>query len=158
MLDALDKKIISLMQNDLPVVAEPYREIAGQLGIPEEELLRRLNQYFAQGQIRKVGAVLRHREVGFSANALCAWQVPEECLEEVGRQAAASSYISHCYSREQGMDWPYNFYTMVHAHSQEECRTMVETFAAENGLDAYVMLFSTKEWKKTSMRYFQEEL
>ncbi|CUH93964.1 hypothetical protein P22_0026 [Propionispora sp. 2/2-37] len=157
MLDALDKKIIAMLQEDLPLVARPYLEIANTLGISEEELLDRLKHYREAGQIRKIAAVLRHREVGFSANALCAWVVPDERIEEVGRKAAMSSYISHCYSRKTQEDWPYNFYTMLHGHSPEECKKMACSFATENDLTTYVMLFSTREWKKTSMRYFQED-
>lgn len=157
MLDALDKKIIAMMQEDLPLVARPYLEIANKLGITEEVLLGRLQQYREAGQIRKIAAVLRHREVGFSANALCAWVVPDERIEDIGRKAAMSPHVSHCYSRKTQEDWPYNFYTMLHGHSPEECKGMAGSFARENALPTYVMLFSTREWKKTSMRYFQED-
>lgn len=157
MLDALDKKIIALLQEDLPLVAEPYRVFAEQLGITEEELLTRLQRYRDNGQIRKVGAVLRHREVGYSANALCAWVLPAERREEIGQAAAQLSYITHCYTRIAAENWPYNFYTMLHAHSQEECQAIVEKFAQQFALTTYKMLFSTREWKKTSMRYFQDE-
>lgn len=154
MLDDLDKKIIAAMQDEFPLVAEPYKEIAKRIGITEEELLERLSSYRKSGKIRKMGAVLKHREVGFSANALCAWIVPPERLEEVGQIMMSHPAITHCYSRIPQPEWPYNFYIMLHAHTQEECRTMAAELAQATGLSQYTMLFSTKEWKKTSMRYF----
>jgi len=158
LLDSTDKIIIAAMQDDFPLVPEPYREIAARLNLPTEELLRRLKMYRERGQIRKVGAVLRHREVGYAANALCAWSVPEERLEELGSKVvAAFPAVTHCYSRLPHRDWPYNFYVMLHAKSRDECRKMAEEVASAAGLGECVMLYSVREWKKTSMRYFGEE-
>ncbi len=156
MLDSLDKKIIAVLQGDFPIVAEPYKELAAKIGISEQELLARLNTYYQSGQLRKMGAVLRHREVGYAANALCAWMVPESRLEEVGRLMSGYRAITHCYSRISQPEWPYNFYTMLHAHTRDECRAFADELAQAAGLDKYVLLFSTREWKKTSMNYFPE--
>ncbi|VBB06259.1 Hypothetical protein LUCI_1478 [Lucifera butyrica] len=155
-MDEMDKKIVIAMQDDFPLCADPYQQIAAKIGIGEEELLRRLKRQFAEGKIRKMGAVLQHREVGFAANALCVWVVPEERLEEVGRSMAACSAVTHCYSRIPVPEWPYNFYVMIHARTRKECEAMVAELSRKTGLDNYDMLFSTREWKKTSMRYFRE--
>ena len=106
--------------------------------------------------IRKMGAVLRHREVGFSANVLCAWAVPPERLDEVAKAMATSVSVSHCYDRNVAPGWPYNLYTMIHAHSRAECEQIAECLGKENHVSGRVMLYSKKEWKKTSMQYFQE--
>lgn len=157
MLDALDKRIISAMQDDFPLVEEPYKMLAESIGISEDELLTRLAKYKEAGQMRKMGAVLRHREVGYAANALCAWVVPFERHEEVGKVMMAHPAVTHCYGRIAPPDWPYNFYTMIHAQTREACREIVETLAKDANVNEYIMLFSTKEWKKTSMRYFRED-
>lgn len=154
MLDDLDKKIIAAVQGDFPLVSEPYREIACQIGISEDELLERLEKFYHLGHMRRMGAVLRHREVGYDANALCAWKVPEEQVEAVAALMVAHPAISHCYERMIYPEWPYNFYIMVHRHTRNECRQIVEQLSQATGLDEYVMLFSIREWKKTSMRYF----
>lgn len=156
MLDELDKKIISIMQDDFPIVAEPYLEIANQLGISEEELLERLKGYKKSGKIRKMGAVLKHREVGYKANALCAWLVPEEKIQEIGELFSKSTVVTHCYARSTQPGWSYNFYTMLHASTREECKVIAEELANQAGLTEYIMLFSTKEWKKNSMQYFKD--
>ena len=156
-MDLLDKKIIRTMQDEFPLVKEPYKEIAHRLNIPEAELLRRLKTYKQDGRIRKMGAVLRHVEAGFKANALCAWVVPPEKLDETAQHFAAMPMVSHCYDRNTMPDWPYNMYTMLHACTREECEQTAARLAAENHLTQYVMLYSVKEWKKTSMRYFAED-
>lgn len=158
MLDELDKKIIAIMQEDFPLVTDPYRKIADKLEICEEELLSRLQRYQQVGIIRKMGAVLGHRKVGYAANALCAWIVPEERIEEVGQLLAKDALVSHCYARASHPDWPYNFYTMLHAHTREQCIMIANSLAEQTGLQEYTMLFSTKEWKKISMQYFREIL
>ena len=157
MLDTLDKKIIAIMQEDFPLVAEPYREIAERLNISEEELLIRLDNYRKSGKIRKIGAVLRHREVGYAANALCAWIVPEERIQEVGEMFAKVAVVTHCYARVTQPGWPYNFYTMLHGNTREQCNDLASQLAKQASLEEYIMLFSTKEWKKNSMQYFKEE-
>lgn len=156
-MDDLDKKIIRAMQDEFPLVAEPYKELANTIGISEDELLARLQGYKENGQIRKMGAVLRHREVGYKSNVLCAWEVPAERLEAVALKMSEDPAVSHCYDRNTQPDWPYNVYTMIHGHSREECESIAQRLAAQNDLTNRAMLFSVKEWKKTSMRYFTEE-
>lgn len=82
-ISALDKKIIRLLQGEFPLVAEPYKMLAEKIGITEEDLLARIASMREEKKIRKVGAVLRHREVGFTANALCVWDVPDAQMDEV---------------------------------------------------------------------------
>ena len=77
-IDELDKKIICALQGDFPLVAEPYKAMAEQIGVSEELFLARVKAMADSKKIRKMGAVLRHREVGFSSNVLVAWQVEPE--------------------------------------------------------------------------------
>jgi DNA-binding Lrp family transcriptional regulator len=158
MLENLDKKIIAAMQEEFPLVAQPYKVIAERLGITEAELLNRLNSYRQSGALRKMGTVLRHRQVGFAANALCVWQVPEEQLHRAGAKLAAHAVVTHCYTRVTSKVWPYNLYAMIHAASREECREIAGRVADTAGLPEPFMLFSIREWKKTSMRYFSESI
>lgn len=156
MFDSLDKAIIAAMQQDLPLTPEPYREIADSLGISQELLLAKLQSFHETGKIRKLGAVLRHRKVGFNANALCAWVVPPDRLDEVGAKMAAEPFITHCYARAAYPGWPYTLYTMLHSYSRMACDAIARGLASKVGIENYVLMYSTKEWKKTSMRYFNE--
>ena len=152
-----DKKVVRALQGEFPLVAEPYKALAAGVGMSEEEFLARAQRLATEKKIRKMGAVLRHREVGFTANVLCAWVVPPERLDEVAKNMSASPSVSHCYDRTTTKDWQYNLYTMIHAKSREECENIAARLAEENELDERVMLYSKKEWKKTGMKYFCEE-
>lgn len=154
-MDELDRKLVIAMQEDLPLVPEPYAEIAQELGITEDKLFERLKVLTNEGQIRKMGAVLTHRQLGYAANALCAWIVPDRKAETVGQLMAAHEAVTHCYCREKKSNWPYNFYTMIHGKSRAICEGIAQELSLATGVEQYILLFSTKEWKKTSMRYFQ---
>ena len=155
-MDELDKKIVRVMQEDFPLVQEPYKTLAAQIGIDEQTLLERLKRFKENGQIRKSGAVLQHREVGIAANVLCAWEIPAARMDEVARNMSRHPSVSHCYDRNTEPGWPYNMYTMIHGHSREECEAIAQELGRANGVSNRAMLYSVKEWKKTSMRYFCE--
>jgi len=155
-MNELDKKIVRALQGDFPLVAEPYRVLAEGIGISEDLFLERVRALEEQKIIRKMGAVLRHREVGFQANVLVAWQVPAERLDTIAQEMAKNPAVTHCYDRNTAPGWPYNLYTMVHGHSREECERLAEHLGTENGVSKRVMLYSKREWKKTSMKYFCE--
>ena len=106
------------------------------------------------GIIRRFGATLRHQEAGFKANAMIAWKAPEGTIGEMGKTLARFREVSHCYHRAPKGDWPYNLYAMVHGGSRDECREIAERMSSATGLTEYAVLFSEKEFKKTSMEYF----
>lgn len=155
-IDVVDRSIVRAMQGDFPLVKEPYREIARTVGISVEELLARLLVLKETGAIRKMGAVLKHRAAGFSANALCVWEVPVERMEEVAREMSKEPAVSHCYDRTTKPGWPYNVYTMIHGRSREACEAVADHLAKQTGITSRKMLYSVKEWKKASMQYFCE--
>lgn len=156
-LTEIDKRLIYLFQGDLPVIPRPYQWLADELGLTEAQVLERLNKFAEAGLIRRFGATLYHQRTGYKANVMVAWQVPEERAEEVGQALAGFRNVSHCYQRRLQDGWPYNLYTMVHGESEADCRaTVAEMAAAAEPLGAvdHDLLFSKKELKKTSMRYF----
>lgn len=153
MLTDLEQKIIASIQGDMPVTERPYLEIAENLGISEDTLLETLQHLADKGVIRRFGATLRHQKSGFSSNAMVAWQVDEDRIDDIGKKMAAFKDISHCYRRNPQEQWPYNLYTMVHAADEESCREIVRRLAADNSIDTYRILFSRRELKKTSMQY-----
>lgn len=157
MIDTRDKAIIAAIQDDLPVTSRPYKDIAAHLGISEDQLLGHIKRYQEMGYIRKIGAVLRHREVGYTANALCVWKVPEDAVDNVGKAFAAHPSVSHCYARPMLPAWPYNIYTMIHGTSPSQCESCARELSALSGIKDYTLLYSLRELKKSSMRYFTEE-
>ena len=154
MIDESEKKVIGLIQGDLPLDARPFARMAEMAGMSEGEFIRTVNSLIERGVIRRFGATLRHQEAGFSANAMVAWIVPEERAEEVGRIMAGFREVSHCYQRVPRKTWPYNLYTMIHGDNREQCHKVAERIARKVGIQDYALLFSEKEFKKTSMEYF----
>jgi DNA-binding Lrp family transcriptional regulator len=154
MLSDLDIKIVRALQEDLPLSAEPFKEIAEGLGISEEFLLEKINSFIEQGIIRRFGAAIRHREAGFTANAMVVWDVEDERTVEVGRIMAEFSEVSHCYQRPRYPDWNYNLFTIVHGKNRDQCQEIAEKIAQAAGAANFKLLFSTDELKKTSMKYF----
>ncbi len=155
-LTELDKRIVRVLQDDFPLVEEPYKTLAEQVGVSEEQFLECVRNMQATKKIRKMGAVLRHREVGFTANVLVAWEVPAERLDEIAQQMTASPAVSHCYDRNTAPGWPYNLYTMVHGRNRAECEQVVAELGEKAHITNHVMLYSKHEWKKTAMKYFCE--
>lgn len=153
-LSDLDKEILKRVQGTLPDSATPYADIADAVGTDEAHVVDLLSRMVETGEIRRFGATLKHQKAGFGANVMVAWYVPEEDVDRIGQVMSKRPEISHCYHRINCLDWPYNLYTMIHGRSQDACRAVVESLCRETGLDDYAMLFSLKELKKVSMRYF----
>ncbi|TES91262.1 MAG: Lrp/AsnC family transcriptional regulator [Desulfobacteraceae bacterium] len=154
MLTELEKRIIASIQDDIAITERPYLEIAKNLGISQEALLKKLKDLSNRGIIRRFGATIRHQKSGFEANAMAAWEVDEDRIDEVGKTLASFSQVSHCYRRNPTGDWPYNLYTMIHAKDEKSCREIVRKMSDKASVDTYILLFSRKELKKTSMKYF----
>ncbi len=157
MLTELEKKIIASIQEDMPISERPYAAIAEKLAITESELLDKLQDLSRHGVIRRFGATLRHQRAGFNANAMVAWKVDEDRIQEVGQKMASFRQVSHCYRRNPTADWPYNLYTMVHANDEQACQETARKMSRATSVKDYTLLFSREELKKTSMVYFPSD-
>ncbi|RUM89109.1 MAG: Lrp/AsnC family transcriptional regulator [Thermodesulfatator sp.] len=150
----LEKRLVDLLSEGLPLTERPYLALAERLGISEEEVLSAIKRLLEKKVIRRVAALIRHNLSGYAGNVMVAWRVPEERVEKVGRALAAHPAVTHCYLRRTAPDWPYNLYTMVHAASEEECRRLVAEISQELALPDYEMLFTEKEIIRRTRKYF----
>ncbi len=148
--------VIKTLQKDIEITEEPFAGMTEALGISHERLFQIAGELKDAGVMRRFATILNHRKAGFGANAMSVWSVPEEKGEEIGRQLAEFSAVSHCYLRPRYENWPYNLFAMVHAKTQEECDTLIEEMAQETGLKEYGKLYSTREFKKQRLVYFDE--
>lgn len=149
------KDILRIVQADLPDSLTPYADIAREVGTSEEAVLELLRSLKEKGVIRRFGASIKHQRTGWNVNAMVAWIVERERVEEVGTKASEHDHVSHCYYRPSSAeDWPYELYTMVHARSNEECTKVIEELRAMTGLGDYLVLTSIRELKKCSPTYF----
>ena len=148
--------VIKELQKDISVVEEPFKKATEKLGLSYDEFFTIANELKESGVMRRFATILNHRKAGFGANAMSVWAVPEEKGEEIGREMAEFSAVSHCYLRPSYPNWPYNLFAMVHAKTQEECDTLIEEMAKESGLTEYGKLYSTVEFKKQRLVYFDD--
>ena len=148
MADALDLKILDEMRRGLPLVAEPYRELAERVGIGEPELLARTRDMLSRGEMRRMGASLDHRRLGFTHNAMAAFKVPPDRIRSVGEQFAQAPEVSHCYERAPDADWPYNLYAVVHGRSRDECEAVIARLRSVAGPVECVTLYSVRRYKQ----------
>ncbi|MBC7107110.1 MAG: Lrp/AsnC family transcriptional regulator [Firmicutes bacterium] len=154
-MDATEKALVRRLQQGLPLVPRPYEALGREVGCSEEEVLRKVADFLATGVLRRLGAALKHQRVGYVANAMVVWQVPEEAVVSVGLGLASFPEVTHCYQRATAPTWPYNLYTVIHGQSREEALAVASRLAGSAGLEGrYRVLFSTAELKKSSMRYF----
>lgn len=158
MLDVFDRALVKELQGDIPLEPRPFAVIARQVGLSEEEVLRRVRGYWERGWLRRVAAVLYHQAAGFRGNAMVVWRVPPHQVERFGRLAASFPQVTHCYERAELPGFPYNVYTMVHGGDEEACRRTARAIAAVTGVNDYRLLFSCREYKKTSACYVGEAL
>jgi DNA-binding Lrp family transcriptional regulator len=146
------------MQEDLPLVEMPYAVWAEQAEISEQELFAWAKEMERLGYMRRFAAILHHRNAGFLANAMVVWQVPDEQVDAVGEQMARFREVSHCYRRPVYPHWPYPLFTMIHAATYSDCMDVVRRIEEQAGAFPHKNLFSSKEYKKTRVKYFTPEL
>lgn len=151
-----DKAFIRELQKDLKIVDRPFLEPAQHLGINETQLFEKLRYYEEIGVMRRFAAILRHRQVGFTANGMIVWNVPESQIQDVGSKLGSFPQVSHCYQRPTYSDWPYNVFSMIHCKTQDEANEMAKSIQKQIGINDYKILFSSREFKKTRVEYFVE--
>lgn len=156
MLSEFQKQLVRHLQEDFPEGPEPYREIAERLGVPEEQVLEGVRTLLAGGQIKRMGAVLAHRRMGLSINPMIVMEVSPEDIPALGERIAAFPEVTHCYHRPRMEGFPYDVFAMIHCKTQEEADRLVEKITDDSRIRSYQLLYSTREYKKTSMKYFQK--
>ena len=153
-----DIRFIRVMQEDLPLIELPYAVWAEQAETTEEELFAWTKNMERLGYLRRFAAILHHRNAGFKANAMVVWQVPEDQADACGEQMALFREVSHCYRRPIFPNWPYPLFTMIHAETHSACMEVVKRIEEKIGQFPHKSLFSTKEYKKTRVKYFTPAL
>jgi len=148
--------VIKELQKDIEITPEPFKAAIKKLGLSYETFFEIANELKESGVMRRFATILNHRKAGFGANAMSVWVVPEDKAEAVGKEMAEFSAVSHCYLRPSYPNWPYNLFAMVHAKTQEECDSLIEEMAKESGLTQYSKLYSTVEFKKQRLVYFDD--
>ena len=154
-LDDIDRKIIEATQSGLPVARRPYHEIAKRVDIAPDQVIARMRKMQELGLIRRIGVVPNHYNLGYHANGMTVWDVPDDKIEEFGKAIGELDFVSHCYHRPRRLpDWPYNLFAMIHGRDRESTQEKVKLIAELLGEynRGHDVLYSTRILKKTGLR------
>jgi DNA-binding Lrp family transcriptional regulator len=155
-LSELDHRILAALQPGLPLVSRPYHILAGRVGLSEQTVLERLRYWLERRVIKRFGVIVRHRELGYRANAMVVWDIPDAEASAVGRALAAESGVNLCYRRPRRLPhWPYNLFCMMHGRQREQVLERIERLRIEQGLLTYpyAVLFSTRCFRQRGAYY-----
>ncbi len=150
------KELIAAVQGGLPLVEKPYQALADQLNKSEAEVITELKQLIDQGAIKRFGVVVRHHEVGYRANAMVVWDVPDDEVDLVGEALGAEGCVTLCYQRPRVLPrWPYNLFCMIHGKDRDEVLSCIERLRSDHKLAGVPQqtLFSGKRFKQRGAHY-----
>ncbi len=153
-LSDFDIQAIRELQEDLPMASRPFDQMSQRLGLTNQGLFDLAREFQERGIMRRYSAVLYHRKAGFMANGMGVWKVSPDSSEEVGMKMAAHPAVTHCYERPTFPDWPYTHFTMIHTTEKQGCEQVAQEISEATGITDYIVLYSTREYKKTRVRYF----
>jgi DNA-binding Lrp family transcriptional regulator len=148
-----DRTVVNELQQDIPLKTRPFIGMASSAGMDEERFLKRCRSLLERGIMRRYGAAINHRRAGYTANAMACWNVPPDRIDKIGQYLASRREVSHCYERKASMEWPYNLFAMIHGKARETCQELAEEVSKDFGIEDSVVLFSTRELKKTRIKY-----
>ncbi len=155
LLDSIDRRIVNATQGGLGLSLRPYDAVALEVGIDTGEVIRRMKDMLQTGVIRRVGIVPNHYALGYTANGMTVWDVPDDKISVLGARIGAQDFVSHCYHRPRHLpDWPYNLFCMVHGRDRAEAERHADEIATILGDDnrGHRILFSTRILKKSGLR------
>lgn len=155
-LSPVAQRLVAALEHGMPIVAEPYAALARQVGCTEGEVIQTLRAWLESGIARRIGAVVRHRPLGFRANAMVVWDVPDAEAGAAGKRAAAHPSVTLCYRRARRLpEWRYNLYCMLHGKERARVEEAIEDVTRAAGLSDYPreVLFSARCFAQRGARY-----
>jgi len=158
--DETDRRILAAIEDGIPIISRPFDAVGRALGLPERVVIARLCRMIEAGTITRFGYVVHHRRLGFVANAMVVWDVPDEMVADAGRLLAAADCVTLCYQRPRRLPmWRYNLFCMIHGTSRVQVNAEVERLHAalvkQLSLDglAHAALFSRRRFKQCGARF-----
>ncbi|NLA39089.1 MAG: Lrp/AsnC family transcriptional regulator [Methanomicrobiales archaeon] len=145
-----DLTLLLRLREGVPLVEEPYRAIAAELGMAEAEVIARIESLLSRGIIRRFTVRIDHRKAGILVNAMVAWRAPPGELTEAAEVMARSAEVTHCYERTPIPGrWDYNLYSVLHGRRRDEVDRSIDRLSRAAGIADYAVLISTRELKRT---------
>ena len=155
MLDARDRQLLERVQLGLPVCSRPYAEVGIELNMPEAEVIERLAGIKQKGLIKRMGVIVKHHQLGYRANAMIVWNIPDHLVKQLGAQISQFAFVTLCYQRPRQSEWPYNLYCMIHGKDRATVLAQLEQLNAACCLAGFdrEILFSRRCFKQRGAVY-----
>ncbi len=131
-MDDQDRAIINALQGGFPLAPEPYQAVAGELGMAEAELIRRIDGLLERGLLSRFGPLYHAERLG-GALTLAALAVPPEDFEQVAEQVNAFPQVAHNYAREHDL----NMWFVLATETPEEIDRVIRDIESVTGLRVY---------------------
>lgn len=160
-LSATDSRLVAAIQGGLPLVSHPYAAIGAELGLTEAEVIARLSTLQSGGLIKRMGVIVKHRALGYCANAMVVWDIPDTEVERVGELLAGETCVTLCYQRPRRAPvWPYNLFCMIHGRERDSVLRRLEQIIQYHDLGhlPHAVLFSGRSFKQRGARYVMTQL
>jgi len=151
-----ENALIEVISQGLPLVSHPYAAIAEQLGCSEIQVIEGINRIMMRGDMKRFGVVVRHRKLGYRANGMVVWDIPDARVNEIGHCIGQYSFVTLCYQRPRRLpEWPYNLFSMIHGQDRDAVIEQVEFIARQCGLRdiKHEILFSNRCFKQRGASY-----
>ncbi|MBX3647059.1 MAG: Lrp/AsnC family transcriptional regulator [Betaproteobacteria bacterium HGW-Betaproteobacteria-14] len=154
-----EQRLMGALQHGLELVPQPFARLGEQSGMDEAEVIAILKRWRAEGLIKRFGVVVRHHELGFTANAMVVWDLPDDEVERVGGLLAAEPEVTLCYQRRRhAPEWPYNLFCMIHGRARGEVEAAAASLRQRHGLSQvpHALLFSRRRFKQRGAHYMPQ--
>jgi len=149
------------IEKGLPAGLSPYQVVAKQLALTEQQVLMQIANWQEDGLIRRFGLVIKHRKLGYDANAMVVWNIPNDEMDSVALKLAKCAPVSLCYQRPRRLpDWPYNLFCMIHGTDRGLVLQQISQITEQLGLESIEkdVLFSFKAYKQHGARYSKAKI
>ncbi|MEQ1528144.1 MAG: AsnC family transcriptional regulator [Methylococcales bacterium] len=154
--DSINQQLLSAIQQGLPISPRPYAELGDRIGLTEQQVLQRIDLLKQAGLIKRLGVIVKHRKLGYQANAMVVWDIPDEQVQWIGQRMSQAEFVNLCYRRPRhGSAWPYNLYCMIHGKSRDTVLQQIEALIQSCQLHEFnrEILFSRRCFKQRGAIY-----
>lgn len=149
-----ERALRTILQEGLPLVARPYQHIAQQLGTNEQAVIEKIAELKKRGLIKRFGMILRHHKLGYTANCMMVWDIPDQDIDHIAQLLSAEPAVTLCYQRPRRDNWPFNLFCMIHGKERAQVQQQIESMIKKHQLNyPHKLLFSTRQFKQRGARY-----
>ena len=155
MIEDKDHLLLAQIAEGLPICSHPYAIMGEKIGLSEAQVIERLTYLQDRGMIKRLGIIVKHATLGYRANAMIVWRIPQAEIDIVAQEMLKFSFVTLCYQRPMLPEWPYNLYCMIHGKNKVTVENQLAQLIEQCGLETIEkqILFSSRCFKQRGAVY-----